>query len=1409
MNRFFIVYSIFYLETLYGLQTVNLTEQDTTWIASGYQTRQISPIIITPCSNCTQYIQVMMRFEDGTQTKTDFTITDSEGSQIQSTTFNSTSLQLLHGPLTIIDRSAVGSYSLSFRLHNVTDSIALYASRLFTIVPNTPVPYTYQTKGSGNYGTFATFSAMPALYGRSSLVIKPTNKTTTGCEYSLFQAGYPATNRGLNAYRIHTFTPENSGDRFALSIIPAFAATIYVPPRCPVSIDVADYTSPNSYAEAYRFCDTRGAEVVKIENIYDNAFIMANLAQYTALNCPSNSQEFNGYCYQAMVSLPGNYTMADTYCAGRGLANSHLASIMNQFENLYLAGLLPAGTKAFIGGMRQTNGVFTWSDGLPFSFDNVDKSTNGGPCLVIDQATKKWQQVNCSESHAFICKITETPPFIVSNSTGFKQAADYLLRGIDPTANPCEDFFQFTCGTYINNTSLNGKSRVGTFDEAQTQVNKDTAVALDAISASSSLTERIAQAAYAACVYNYNQDVNDKSKTIYQEITNAFGIPEIPFFLDPSSLSMFSIPTSQLFSAVGYFEGTHALGTLLFSWTTVDYQNIKQNALFMNQPDLPLPRDYYVKPQFLSIIQAHVQEYADLITMVAGNLGKTVDSNAIYQMAADVVNFEISIATASWSDEEQRNYKQMYNPYTISGLQANYPNIQWTAYFDNLLKNVGLTNTVFQSREAIVNEPTYFAWLNSLFSEQKIPAATIVNYIAVQAIYDSADFLGSGLSKLAEKNNRLPYLMKHGIGLSRTRRDRRNFDSINDFCVDIVTTFMPYGTGYVYVKQLGDLRNAIQADVATQTDHIISSFTDMIGTLSWMTPSSKTNANTKAAGLIKNIGWPDMFKDFKDTTDLDNYNKADYGKILDLDKTKFFEIYLILKSGMESRESLRFIQAPADRKMFLQSPALVNAWYQPERNSITFPFAIFNLPFYKLDWPQAVNYGGLGGVEGHELTHGYDDEGVQFGPDGSLSGCDSFRCGWMDMNSTAGFTDMAQCVVTQYTTQCCPVKTGNVHCANGAITQGENIADLGGQQAAYRAYRNWELFEQMRTKRGAKIENKRGQTWNPTGQSTSTKGYLYIRSEQLTTESKFATLKRKEQKSSMFQHWKKALCVEGGCKGHLLFCQKVTKGVPQGNFNDFKDTTDLDNYNKAPADRKMFLQSPALVNAWYQPERNSITFPFAIFNLPFYKLDWPQAVNYGGVQFGPDGSLSGCDSFRCGWMDMNSTAGFTDMAQCVVTQYTTQCCPVKTGNVHCANGAITQGENIADLGGQQAAYRAYQKYVATQLNGVEEQSLPGLEEYTPNQIFWIAKGFVWCTVQSIDSLVRQMLTNPHSPPFWIRYLDLFQVLFGVILLTTINEVSAIICKQKFTLVSNATDFADEDFGNTTIAWLNTASSVIY
>jgi predicted metalloendopeptidase len=101
----------------------------------------------------------------------------------------------------------------------------------------------------------------------------------------------------------------------------------------------------------------------------------------------------------------------------------------------------------------------------------------------------------------------------------------------------------------------------------------------------------------------------------------------------------------------------------------------------------------------------------------------------------------------------------------------------------------------------------------------------------------------------------------------------------------------------------------------------------------------------------------------------------------------------------------------------------------------------------------------------------------------------------------------------------------------------------------------------------------------------------------------------------------------------------------------------------------------------------------------------------------------------------------------VISQYNEKCCPLKTGNVHCANGENTQGENIADIGGQYAAYNAYRRYIRTDRNGVEEDLLPGMESYTGNQIFWITYGFSWCMKQTNDSLAHQLLTNEHAPGF--------------------------------------------------------------
>lgn len=131
------------------------------------------------------------------------------------------------------------------------------------------------------------------------------------------------------------------------------------------------------------------------------------------------------------------------------------------------------------------------------------------------------------------------------------------------------------------------------------------------------------------------------------------------------------------------------------------------------------------------------------------------------------------------------------------------------------------------------------------------------------------------------------------------------------------------------------------------------------------------------------------------------------------------------------------------------SPAIQNAWYQPWLNSLTIPAGEIQIPFYDIDYPSAVNFGGLGAVAGHELTHGFDDDGVQFGPNGTLYD-------WISPESSAYFTqNISQCVVDQYNQYCYPdLPSGNL-CINGKVTQGENIADNGGTKTAFNAYVEW------------------------------------------------------------------------------------------------------------------------------------------------------------------------------------------------------------------------------------------------------------------------------------------------------------------------------------------------------------------
>ncbi|EYC34058.1 hypothetical protein Y032_0001g221 [Ancylostoma ceylanicum] len=649
-----------------------------------------------------------------------------------------------------------------------------------------------------------------------------------------------------------------------------------------------------------------------------------------------------------------------------------------------------------------------------------------------------------------------------STSPAYKAAAAYLLNGLDQSIDPCVDFYAFTCNKFIaqvNLTALN-MNRLGTYDQAQSQVNAQIVASLKTVDVNDdkkwSETERITKAVLDACVINSNlQNSLDNSKQILSDLTTWFG--GVPFLGGTISKN------ANIWATIGTIEQTHALGTLLASWVSVDYRNVSQNALYVSQPSLSMPREFYVLPQFVDKLNGRAQKIEKMMLYFAKDV--LADPKPYYdrikQASHDVANFEVQIAMASWPDDEMRNYDQQYNAYNLDALKKAYPSVGWSDYLQNLLSSVEKAGDV-ANNQVVLSQPSYFAWLNAIFAGNTVDQNTLVNYIITQLLFDDSNFLGGSMSEVVRDADYVAYAQRRGRGVSRVgRRHSRKFDDQDDpaiGCMDMIMTYMPYGPGYVYVKSQENRADVVK-DITHQTELVIANFQKMIGTLDWMTADSKAAAKYKSDHIFKNYGWPaDLYQDFKNSTNVDDYHRADYFPIIaayNKNMTDFYTILNLLKKGLENREAFRLLTVDADRWNFLQSPAMVNAWYQPERNSITFPYAIWNPPYYNLQYPQAYNYAGQGGTGGHELTHGFDDEGVQFGWDGSLTNCTWNQCGWMDTTSKTGFTDMAQCVVTQYSTQCCPEKTGNVHCCNGATTQGENIADLGGQQAAYNAYQDY------------------------------------------------------------------------------------------------------------------------------------------------------------------------------------------------------------------------------------------------------------------------------------------------------------------------------------------------------------------
>uniref|UniRef100_A0A915DVK4 Uncharacterized protein n=1 Tax=Ditylenchus dipsaci TaxID=166011 RepID=A0A915DVK4_9BILA len=618
--------------------------------------------------------------------------------------------------------------------------------------------------------------------------------------------------------------------------------------------------------------------------------------------------------------------------------------------------------------------------------------------ILVNQSSNPAAQspVTCSSYPGCVASNNPSEKYQVNSSKGFKEAAKFLLQGIDISVDPCQDFYAFTCNTYLkNNPVRNGGRRVGTYDLTQKTVydliKKGIEPILDNKSTVSwSETEKIVAKTYKLCKDSAEHGLPNKSALIKNNIMSDFnGFPAVD-------------PTWMPLNDWAKFGRRSANGN----------PNMV-NALYINQASLMQPRDFYVKPQFLKQMEhylAAVINYVKLYNVVTGSNAREED---IVAACTQAVQFEIQLALAL----------------IPTGL-SQHP-------MECLLQRLGLEDTDIQHDSFILAEPAYFGVLDAILQGQQWPQSTLINFIVIRMLFGYSSYLGGRFKELRQELK--------GMMPGRDYQRETELEKASEYCIGMLTENIPYGIGYIYVKNIAE-RDQVKQDVQIQTDLVINSFLEMVDTLDWITEDAKNAAKAKSAGLVQNVGWPEWFN-FTDTTILDAYH-ANYLPINTIDN--FFDAMLAMQWALQMTENLGLLKQKPDRTFFSSSPAVVNAWYQPERNSITFPYAAFNPPYYQYGFPQAYNYAGQGGTAGHELSHGFDDEA-----DGSLSDCKWNKCGWMDRNSTYGFLDMAQCVVSQYSSQCCPVSSGSVHCANGATTQGENIADLAGQQAAYKAYREY------------------------------------------------------------------------------------------------------------------------------------------------------------------------------------------------------------------------------------------------------------------------------------------------------------------------------------------------------------------
>ncbi|KAH3827140.1 hypothetical protein DPMN_129069, partial [Dreissena polymorpha] len=449
-----------------------------------------------------------------------------------------------------------------------------------------------------------------------------------------------------------------------------------------------------------------------------------------------------------------------------------------------------------------------------------------------------------------------------------------------------------------------------------------------------------------------------------------------------------------------------------------DDKNSSQNILQVDQGGLGLPdRDFYLNK---TIDQDKVlSAYLDYMTLVGVLLGGE-ENNTRSQMR-EVIEFEIKLANITVPNEERRNEEDMYHKMTLSSVQTLSPFIDWTSLFNSLLSlapNVSVT----AAEEVKIYMPGYLQNLSVLVTEtlqQGQGKRLLQNYMMWHVVKSMTVYL---TEEFTDARNILTEAMTGTTGGEEVWRH----------CISDTDEVLGFALGSMFVREVFKGESKHKAE--SMIEEVKQAFKNNLPSLDWMDDDTRTAAIDKANAVIDMIGFPEYILN---TTRLNQEYKD-----LEINASEYFNNN-IRNLYFELKRNAALLRKSPEPYVWDMTPPTVNAYYTPTKNEIVFPAGILQAPFYSQDWPKSLNFGAMGVVMGHELTHGFDDQGREYDKYGNLRP-------WWNNASVERFEQRTQCMIDQYSNY-----TLNGENIRGKQTLGENIADNGGLKAAYHAYEEW------------------------------------------------------------------------------------------------------------------------------------------------------------------------------------------------------------------------------------------------------------------------------------------------------------------------------------------------------------------